>query len=278
VTDKMRVKTVLGLAAKRVASSAGYRLVPKVPKDLGNDTREIIGSVQPFTMTSPERIAALCSSIDYVVDNDIPGSIVECGVWRGGSMMAAALRLIRKGDKERDLYLYDTFSGLTTPSEHDRRAGDGRLAEAILAERDPSQSGNIWCVAGLADVQANLARTNYPAEKCHYVEGPVEETIPSRGPLGPIAILRLDTDWYQSTLHELNHLYTQIVPGGVLIIDDYGFWEGARKAVDEFLGTIKPKPLLARIDDTGRLAVKPVPSAGHDVSSPASCVSAAGEE
>jgi O-methyltransferase len=278
MTNKMGLKSILGLAAKRVASSAGYRLLPKIPKDLGDETRHLIETVQPFTMTSPERIAALCSSIDYVVDNDIPGSIVECGVWRGGSMMAAALRLIRNGDEARDLYLYDTFSGLTAPSEHDRRAADGQSAQAILAERDPSQPGNIWCIAGLADVQANLARTNYPAEKCHYVEGPVEETIPSRGPLGPIAILRLDTDWYQSTLHELNHLYAQIVPGGVLIIDDYGFWEGARKAVDEFLGAIGPKPLLARIDDTGRLAVKPGPSTGHDMSTPASLVSAAGEE
>jgi hypothetical protein len=101
-----------------------------------------------------------------------------------------------------------------------------------------------------------MAMTNYPQDKLNYVVGKVEDTIPETLPR-KIALLRLDTDWYESTLHELNHLYPLLTEGGVLIIDDYGHWQGAKKAVDEYIEKNKLKILLNRIDYTGRIAIKP---------------------
>jgi predicted O-methyltransferase YrrM len=108
----------------------------------------------------------------------------------------------------------------------------------------------------LADVQANLRSTGYPVERMRFVVGDVADTVPREAP-ERIAILRLDTDWYASTRHELEHLYPRLAVGGVLIVDDYGHWEGARLAVDEFLERTSAPILLNRIDYTGRIGVKP---------------------
>ena len=113
----------------------------------------------------------------------------------------------------------------------------------------------MWAVAGLDDVRAGMAETGYPAERVHFHPGPVEDTIPAAAP-DAIAILRLDTDWYGSTRHELEHLYDRVPSGGVLILDDYGFWQGARDAVEEFLDRTGARLLLAPMA-SGRIAVKP---------------------
>lgn len=243
----------------------GYDLVRHTPRDAVREAfpdlsiaeRDILRRVQPFTMTSPERLAAVLTAVRHVHEQRIPGSLVECGVWRGGSMMAAALMLRLVGDENRDLHLYDTFSGMSAPTAHDR-SFDGHDAGELLA-RDEPQTG-LWCFASLEDVRANLLSTGYPAKRIHFHVGKVEETLPVKAP-GPIASLRLDTDWYESTRHELEHLYPLLQPGGMLIVDDYGHWQGARRAVDEYLARL-PYPLyLHRIDYTGRLALKPRPSA-----------------
>ena len=109
------------------------------------------------------------------------------------------------------------------------------------------------------DVHSNgsaaMALTNYDPKCMHFVQGKVEDTIPEQAPQS-IALLRLDTDWYESTRHELEHLFPRLSPGGILIIDDYGDWQGARKATDEFVAKHAPGFFLSRIDDTGRLAIK----------------------
>jgi hypothetical protein len=117
---------------------------------------------------------------------------------------------------------------------------------------------SLWCNASIEDVQANMARSSYPSQRIHLVKGPVESTIPGVAP-DDIALLRLDTDWYESTRHELEHLFPRLVPGGVLIIDDYGHWQGARQAVDEYLAKSDVPILLNRVDYTGRIAVIPGP-------------------
>ncbi len=104
-------------------------------------------------------------------------------------------------------------------------------------------------------VTQTVLSSGYPAERVHVVRGRVEETLPEAAP-EHIAVLRLDTDWYISTRHELQHLYPRLVDGGVLIIDDYGHWQGARRAVDEYFRDEAPPLLLNRIDYTGRVAVK----------------------
>jgi hypothetical protein len=204
-------------------------------------------------MTSPERVYALRRAVEYAALAKLPGAIVECGVWRGGSMMASALTLLDVGRTDVELYLFDTFEGMPPPSPRDVDAA-GEAAATLLEHSDPSSM--VWAISHLDEVRAALASVPYPPDRIHFVEGRVEETIPSQAP-AEIAVLRLDTDWYESTKHELVHLYPRLVSGGVLIIDDYGHWRGAREATDEYLREHGIHLLLNRIDYTGRVAVKP---------------------
>ncbi len=208
----------------------------------------------PYTMTTEERMYVLWQAVLYVVEQRIPGAIVECGVWRGGSSMLAAMTLISRGELSRDLYLYDTFSGMTEPTAADV-GFDRRRVTDLWSKIKSDHTNRILAYAPLTEVQRNMATTGYPPARTHYVEGPVEETIPATVP-SEIAVLRLDTDWYESTRHELEHLWELVAPGGIIIIDDYGDWAGARKAVDEFYSGRPDRPLLVRIDAAGRIAVK----------------------
>jgi hypothetical protein len=219
-----------------------------VPLDIDSDTRRIIQFVRAYTGTSPERIAALCDAVRYVERYSIGGAILECGVWRGGSMMAVARVLQMMGPVSRDLYLFDTFEGMTSPTDVDRDM-EGVLASEFLTETE-----TVRLAASVDAVEHNMRRTGYPSELMHFVKGPVEDTVPASAP-EKIALLRLDTDWYESTRHELIHLLPRVVENGVLIIDDYGHWQGARKAVDEYLETAERPILLHRIDYTGRSAI-----------------------
>lgn len=224
------------------------------PKDLDDSTIDIIQKVKPFTQTSVDRLSALCEAVTYVVNNQIPGDMVECGVWRGGSMMAVAYMLLFLNDHSRHLHLFDTFEGMTEPSENDISLY-GDIASELLKNSQKEDQNSVWCYAPLESVEAAMLSVGYNAEKIHFVKGKVEDTIPEQAP-ETIALLRLDTDWYESTHHELNHLFPRLSPGGVIIIDDYGHWRGARKAVDEYIKTEKIKILLNRIDNTGRIGVK----------------------
>jgi hypothetical protein len=224
-----------------------------LPDDYDEESREIIKAVKPYTMTDADKLFALIQATRYVSRYSIPGDVVECGVWRGGSMQAAARTLLSVGETDRDLYLFDTYEGMPPPTEEDVRH-DGKPAEVLLENND-YETSTVWAVATLDDVQEGFAKVPYPAEKVHFVKGLVEQTIPEAAP-EQISILRLDTDWYESTRHELEHLYPRLSPGGVLLLDDYGFWKGARQAVDEFLEATGERLLLTRMA-SGRMAVKP---------------------
>lgn len=245
-----------------IINSLGYELVKPdkrlvvngLPADFDKATVETYSRVKEYTMTTPERIASLCNAVNYLVKNNIQGDFVECGVWRGGSTMAAIDTLIKAGDKSREIYLYDTFEGMSEPSEFDK-VFTGTAADELMNNSDKDDPTSVWCYSALEEVQNNVGSLQYPAHLLHYVKGKVEDSIPGTIPQ-KIALLRLDTDWYESTLHELQHLYPLLVPGGVIIIDDYGHWEGARKAVDEYIAHNKLPLLLNRIDYTGRIGVK----------------------
>jgi O-methyltransferase len=233
-------------AAKRPAASPTY------PTDYDEPAQRIITDVKPWTMTSPEKLYALILATRHVVRHKIPGDVVECGVWRGGSMHAVAKTLLELDVTDRDLYLFDTFEGMPPPTPEDLRQ-DGQRAEDMLART--TKDNPVWAVAGLDDVQDGMSKVGYPLERIHYVPGMVEDTTPGQAP-DQISILRLDTDWYASTKHELEHLYSRLSPGGVLLLDDYGWWQGSRKAVDEFLDVTGERLLLLRMAE-GRIAVKP---------------------
>jgi O-methyltransferase len=221
-------------------------------RDVTEQERRTISTVLPFTNTSVERIVALMNAVTYITRNRIPGDMAECGVWRGASMMAVALTLLAHGDQSRRLFLYDTYAGMSEPTHHDTTSW-GDSAAAMLG-RYPRGTGP-WCYASMGDVRANLISTGYPEEKIIMVAGKVEDTLPKHLP-GELSLLRLDTDWYESTKHELTHLYPLLARNGILIIDDYGHWEGARKAVDEYFQAQAGPHFLHRIDYTGRLLVK----------------------
>src|SRR3954454_12833233 len=235
---------------------------PSAELDLsGLDERDrgIVERSLPYTMTSVARLDAVVQAVRYSVRRAVPGDFAECGVWRGGSVLAMILTLQDMGAEPRDIHLYDTFEGMTEPTEADVSAADG---SALDAWRDARANGTrAWPemfgpdVFDERSVRQTLLATGYPEERIHIVKGRVEETIPSHAP-DVLALLRLDTDWYESTRHELRELYPRLADGGVLIVDDYGHWEGARRAVDEYFSEHAPPVLLNRIDYTGRIAVK----------------------
>lgn len=251
-------------AIKAILRRLGYDLVPYTfgdseaaragfPPDFDHATMALFRDVEPYTMTSMERVFALRRSVEYIVRHDVPGAFVECGVWKGGSAMAMAKTLIEVGNPDRMLYLFDTFEGMPQPTADDRNYR-GEAAEELLTRRHRGQAW-VQAYSPLEDVKTALASTGYTSEKMVFVRGRVEDTIPANAPEA-IALLRLDTDWYESTYHELKHLYPRLSVGGVLIIDDYGHWKGAKKAVDQFIEEYQVKLLLCRIDYTARIAVK----------------------
>jgi O-methyltransferase len=220
---------------------------------IDEEARRIIGPVKPRTMTGTAKLFGLIEALRYIDRVGVPGEIVECGVWRGGGMQAAALTLLECHDAERELHLFDTFEGMPPPSDVDVRFKDGQTAEELMRTSDKDSA--IWAIAGLDDVKQGMAETGYPSEKILYHQGRVEETIPDQAP-DRIALLRLDTDWYESTRHELHYLYDRLSPGGILIIDDYRYWEGSHRATHEWLDEMGEPLFLVPIGQAG-VAVKP---------------------
>ncbi len=210
-------------------------------------------------MVGVARLLAVIDAVRYCVSRQLPGAFAECGVWRGGTVLAMVLTLQQLGSDEREIYLYDTFEGMTEPTERDTSPFDPPALETWRRARDEHR--RPW--QELFDresfnedaVRSLLVQTGYPPERLRLIRGAVEDTLPKHAP-DRLALLRLDTDWYQSTRHELIHLFPLLAPGGVLIIDDYGHWEGARRAVDEYFGAAYPPLLLSRLDYTGRMAIK----------------------
>ena len=251
-------KIVVFKTLERFLNAFGYRIQkikePYEREAFTGDEIDTIEFVKPYTITSVERIYAVIQATKYIIHNDIPGSIVECGVWRGGSKVAIARTLRNLHQEERNLYLYDTFEGIPQPTQYDKSI-DGCNALEKFHHLKTGDDRSKWCSASLEEVQRNMELTGYDREKVHYLKGKVEETIPGHCP-ERIALLRLDTDWYTSTKHELTHLFPLLSTGGVLIIDDYGHWEGCKKAVDEYFEAQNVNMLLQRTDYTGRMGVK----------------------
>ena len=237
----------------------GYKLQKKVTTDLPIEAtetdKEINSLISPYTMTSPLRIWALLSAVKYVISKGLDGDFVECGVWRGGSAMAIAQQLLVLGINDRRIWLYDTFSGMTPPTSEDVEADSGQAASVLLKNTPKTNGNNIWCIASKEDVLNNLGKTKYPPGLIQTIQGDIVKTLDITAP-DRISLLRLDTDWYASTKKELEVLYPRLVPGGVCIIDDYGHWAGAKKAVDEYLLKNDVNVLMHHVDATGRMFIK----------------------
>lgn len=248
------IARVRALQKKPVSKSkpAAYTL----PDDVTDEELLIIDRARDLTMTSVERQITLCRILDFVLANEIRGDFVECGVWRGGSSMIAASKFKSSGSNKR-LWLYDTFKGMPTPDDSVDISYTNQLASQILAGDSGNKSKSlVWAIGSKEEVAMNLSTTGFDMNNLELIEGQVEDTIPAMGIPEEICVLRLDTDWYSSTLHELKYLYPRVVTGGFIIIDDYGHWQGARKATDEYLKTMIPTPYLHRVDYTCRVMQK----------------------
>jgi hypothetical protein len=233
----------------------GYDIV-RHDSTYSREELDIAKKVEPVTATTNARLVALIDAVKYLVENKIEGDFVECGVWRGGSMMAAMYALLNLKNTSYHFHLFDTYEGMSAPSQKDVMFDGQKASDILRASEKIEGPANYWCVASLETVQRNVSSTGYPKDKIHFIKGRVEETLPKHAP-GRIALLRLDTDWYESTKHELIHLYPRLCDNGVLLIDDYGHWKGARQAVDEFFAGQKFRPLLQRVDYSGRVLIKP---------------------
>jgi O-methyltransferase len=198
--------------------------------------------IAPYTIVSVERAYATYRACRYVARYGILGCFAECGVFKGGMSMLAALTFTAHDKGERDIWLYDTFAGMTAPAVEDGEAAAAYNRQIVASS--------------LQEVQRNFGSIDYPG-RSHFVEGDVCETLKQSANVPKaIAVLRLDTDWYESTKAELDILYEKVAPRGVVLCDDYGYWQGARKAVDEFIDGLPHPVYLCRTDNCGVEFVK----------------------
>lgn len=215
---------------------------------LDQQARETALATREFTLLNPEKLYAFIQAIRYIHTHSIPGDIVECGVWRGGAIMAAAMTLNQLGGSDRKFYLYDTFTGMSQPTDKDvplPGTGDIDVPQRFRDTQTGADSSE-WCCASMTDVRKNLSTVPYDQESFIFIEGKVEDTLPEIQP-DKISILRLDTDWYESTKVEMEYLMPLLTTKGVLIIDDYYRWQGNKDAVDEYLAKYNIPILLTRV-------------------------------
>ena len=246
---------VLAMFAMYLSEQQAAAPKPKQPLPLPDvadaDFYKLLAKAWPYSMSSiygfVDSFHALYQTVDYIAKRNIPGDFVECGTYLGGMSLIAALAFMKHGDTSRHFYLFDTFEGMPAPTEE-----DGRWL--ISAYDKETLEGHEWAKADMETVRKIMLASGYPAENIHLVKGMVEDTIPHAAP-DKIAILRLDTDLYTSTHHELVHLYPRLTAGGALVLDDYGYMPGAKKAVDEYF-TRHPAILLNRINFTVRVGIK----------------------
>jgi len=207
---------------------------------------EFIQRVSPYSMTSVERITALYHSLEYIRENNIPGDIVECGVWKGGNIKGIMDYLHFHNIHDKDVWLFDTFEGMTAPDENDVDLYSNKAKDVLEA---------VMCYASLDSVKSVLQQSVFPQSQVHYVVGDILETLKEEKNIPKtISLLRLDTDWYQSTKIELEVLYPNLQSNGVMIVDDYGHWQGSKKAVDEYFANTDV--VFEQIDYTGIKMIK----------------------
>jgi len=223
--------------------------------DLEDAACEAVSQVIGATQLSYERLVTLYQQVVYLERNQLPGALVECGVWRGGAAAMMALANLAEGSERRILPLFDSFQGMPEPD----LAHDGEEALRWAGQRgDGSLVSTGVNVASPEEVKSLIIdRIGYPASSVAIHPGWFQDTLPvARPQIGPIALLRVDADWYESTLVVLDHLFDLVIPRGVVVLDDYGAFEGSRRATDEFLARHAPHAYLHHIDYTGRYFIK----------------------
>ena len=229
--------------------------------------KKIIRDVEKYSMSGRIRMSLLIKIIEHIYNKSIEGDIVECGVWKGGNLLCAQIYLNHL-KLHKKIFGYDTFEGMTEPSEHDiqelqtksnetNKIGIKKSVASLMMKsvnREANEGKNIWAYSSINEVEDNIKK-KVPDNDIKLIKGPVEQTLLQEINLPKkISLLRLDTDFYESTKVELEILYPRLVSGGFLIIDDYGHWKGSRKAVNDYFDD--KKPFIHVIDETCRLIIK----------------------
>lgn len=243
------------------------RFVPKTKRVVEIDTiipeiseseKEMIATSLQYSMTNPERMWAIVQAMKYLVGKKIEGDVVECGVWKGGNILLFTL-LLEFFNVKKPVWAYDTYEGMSLPTDNDVDFRGKHSKELLVSAPRIAEEGthNIWCYSTLDEVMENVQRHAQSSDAIHFIKGKVEETLMDEKNLPEkISLLRIDTDWYESTKKCLEVLYPRLVSGGVLILDDYGHWKGSRKAFDEYFAERGETPFLHRVDYTCRLMIK----------------------
>ena len=249
----------------------GYQLVKEksklnFPIEISEDDKKFISEILnpkeksnnliPLSMVSVERLWAVISATKYIVEQNIDGDMVECGVWRGGCSIAMA-RTLKKLGSDKKVYLFDTFEGMTEPTYLDKKAS-GYTDSIKKFNESQRDNHNEWCYASLQEVKSSFIKYDL-LDKALFVKGDVKKTLHDLTKIpNKISLLRLDTDWYESTKIELEILYPRLQSKGILMVDDYGSWDGARRAVDEYMQNLQlgKKPMQWVLDNTGRGYIK----------------------
>ena len=206
-------------------------------------------------MSAAEGVWAAIQSTKYIVKNNIKGDFVECGVWRGGIPLAIAM-VLKDLNSDKKIFLYDTYEGMTKPSEFDIDYM-GKTPEKKFARLN-KDTHNEWYFASLEDVKSQFIQTSL-IDKAIFIKGDVCKTLKEKDNLPKeISLLRLNTDWYESTKVEMDILYPLLSKDGVLLADTYGYWDGGRKAIDEYLenNNLTNKCLFWKIDRDERGFIK----------------------
>lgn len=252
--------------AKRLLRSIGLEVhLTKAPSDFVMPVEFSKRDVEIFEyiwsngliMGTPQGLAAAISACKHVAKAGVTGDFVECGVWRGGISLAAKL-IFEEYRCDKRVWLFDTFAGMPEPTEFDRPRFEKFDTRQVFDEAQ-REGFNEWCYASIEDVRRNFERAGANFEQTRFIKGDVRQTLHDEANLpAGISVLRLDTDWYESTKVQLEVLYPRLSRGGGLLIDDFGYWEGVRKAVEEYFGSrpASEMPLLYYTDLSGRMGVK----------------------
>ena len=224
------------------------------PTEIEPKNKKLIEFVKPNSMSSNIRLHELINSIDYILRNNIKGDFVECGIWRGANLVVMQKLLERNEIDNIKVFGYDTFDGMSEPSKYDYDL-IGNKAEDLMNKTPKKEGRGIWAYSTFQRVKNIIDNSVDSPENIKLIKGKVEETLIQKKNLPKkISLLRLDTDFYESTKVEMEVLYPLLVKGGVLIIDDYGHFKGARKAVDDYFQN--QQIWLKYVDITCRLYIK----------------------
>ena len=225
-------------------------LIPEISK---NDLN-FIKNLEKYSMCPPAAHWSIIQSINYISKKKITGDFVECGVFKGGNLILMN-HIRNRLNLNNKIFAFDTFEGMSEPTTYDKDLKDVPADKTFEIYK---QSGEKWCYGSLEEVKKNISLfdKNY-AQNFNFIKGKVEETLKINDNLPQtISLLRLDTDFYESTKIEMEILFPRLVKGGILIIDDYGHWKGSQKAVDEYLDLKNNFHFLHRVDYGTRLLIK----------------------